>query len=359
MAIAQLHHTLSERVKVLLPDERVTRVRTLVWLLCGLVNSGSVHLAAIGGYIPGTSTQLSKVRKLARWLDNRHVCVRSWYKPVAVQLLAAAARDQLWVRLVIDATKVSQTHQLLMVALVTRRRTLPIAWTWVRCRKGHSSADVQHDLFQYVYDLLPAEAHARVMVLGDSEFAPLQSRLTQWGWSYALRQKGSYLVRTSPNHPWQRCDELVTGPGQCCWLTNVELTRVHNHPTNLLALWLPGEKRPWLIATNLPTRQATRLHYSRRMWIEEMFGDFKRHGFDLEATCLRHAERLSRLTLAVALLYVWLFALGAKVIKRGQRRLVDRNDRRDLSVFRIGSDFLKRCIANQSPCPLPPVPYLS
>ena len=95
------------------------------------------------------------------------------------------------------------------------------------------------------------------------------------------------------------------------------------------------------------------------MWIEEMFGDFKRHGFDLEATCLRHVERLSRLTLAVALLYVWPFACGTKVIKACKRRLVDRNDRRNLSIFRIGSDFLKRCIANQSPCPLPPVPYLS
>ena len=160
---------------------------------------------------------------------------------MAVQLLTAAVRDLPYVRLVIDATKVSQNHQLLMVALVTRRRTLPIAWTWVRCRKGHSSARVQRDLLKCVYDLLPPEAHARVMLLGDSEFAPLQSLLTRWDRLYALRQKGSYLVRTSPNHSWQRCDELVTGPDQCCWLTDVELTRVHSHPTNLLALWLPGE----------------------------------------------------------------------------------------------------------------------
>jgi hypothetical protein len=38
------------------------------------------------------------------------------------------------------------------------------------------------------------------------------------------------------------------------------------------------------------------------MWIEEMFADFKGHGFDLESTQLRHFERLSRLTLAVAML---------------------------------------------------------
>ncbi len=42
------------------------------------------------------------------------------------------------------------------------------------------------------------------------------------------------------------------------------------------------------------------------MWIEEMFGDMKKHGFNLEQTMLRHFQRLSRLTLAVAiLLFGW------------------------------------------------------
>ena len=42
--------------------------------------------------------------------------------------------------------------------------------------------------------------------------------------------------------------------------------------------------------------------YRCRMWIEEMFGDMKKHGFDLEMTHLRHFLRLSRLTMAVCLL---------------------------------------------------------
>ena len=353
------HPNLSRQVRELLPTERITRVRTLTWLLCGLVYSRSVHLSAIARHIPGVSRQLSKVRKLSRWLDNAKVQVRPYYETVAKALLARAVCTQACVRLVIDATKVSQNHQLLMVALVTRRRTLPIAWTWLRCRKGHSSARVQCALLKYVYTLLPAGALPPIILLGDSEFTPVQSLLSEWGWSYALRQKGSCLVRISPAHAWQRLDELVTEPGQCRWLTHVELTQAHRHPTHLLALWWPGEKKPWLIATDLPTAHQARLHYSRRMWIEEMFGDFKRHGFDLEATCLRHFQRLSRLTLAVSLLYVWLFACGTRAIKDGNRRLVDRNDRRDLSIFRIGLEFLTRCLTNGSPCPLPPVPYLS
>ena len=66
---------------------------------------------------------------------------------------------------------------------------------------------------------------------------------------------------------------------------------------------------PLLLATNLTTRQATLRAYRRRPWIEETFGDMKKHGFDLESTHLCHFLRLSRLTLAVAVLYVWLVAI--------------------------------------------------
>jgi hypothetical protein len=82
------------------------------------------------------------------------------------------------------------------------------------------------------------------------------------------------------------------------------------------------------------------------MWIEEMFGDFKKHGFDLERTMLRHFERLSRLTLAVALLYIWLISIGTRTIRDGLRSLVDRTDRRDLSIFQIGLRFIERCVIN-------------
>jgi hypothetical protein len=66
--------------------------------------------------------------------------------------------------------------------------------------------------------------------------------------------------------------------------------------------WGRGEKEPWLLATNLLECQEALSCYRRRMWIEEMFADFKGHGFDLESTQLRSFARLSRLTLAVAIL---------------------------------------------------------
>lgn len=82
------------------------------------------------------------------------------------------------------------------------------------------------------------------------------------------------------------------------------------------------------------------------MWIQETIGDMKRNGFDLERTHLRHFLHLSRLTLAVVLLYVRLVAFGSQVIKSGQRRCADRSDRQDLIIFRIGRNMSERRITN-------------
>ena len=50
-----------------------------------------------------------------------------------------------------------------------------------------------------------------------------------------------------------------------------------------MTVWRRGEKQPWFLVTNLPDKTLALRLYTRRMWIEEMFGDFKRNGFDLEA----------------------------------------------------------------------------
>jgi hypothetical protein len=87
--------------------------------------------------------------------------------------------------------------------------------------------------------------------------------------------------------------------GSVGWYPQTVLTGDSAYPTHLLILWKKTFNEPWLLATNSPC-PALALHlYSRRRWIEEMFGDMKDNGFDLEATHLRASERLNRLTLAV------------------------------------------------------------
>lgn len=347
MKINQLYDKWLKQIMQMRPEERITRVRNMAWLIVGIFASKSVHLSKVAMKIPGSARLVSATRRLSRFLNNPAIRVREWYEPVARHWLQVAADTVGEIRLILDATHVGFGHQWLMVALAFHRRAIPIAWTWVKSARGHSSAQVQLALLAYVRKLLPLGA--RVLLTGDCEFesGEVQEQVeTVWHWHFALRQKPNNLVRFPGQEFWQPLNSLVTQPGQKIWLEGCFLTRKHNRPANLLAYWNFGETTPWLIATNLPSGFATLKAYARREWIDEMFGDLKKNGFNLESSHLHDFLRLSRLTLAIALLHTWLMFTGSNLMDTPERSLVDRSDRRDLSIFQIGLRFIERCLTN-------------
>jgi len=346
MPINRQYHTWFQRIGELRPGQRVTQVRNFVWLLVGIHQSRSVTLSHIAGKIPGKAKLLSTVRRLGRFLGNPAIRVRTWYAPIARQWLAAQFRHLGEIRLIVDGTKIGYGHQLLIVCLTYRKRAIPIAWTWVKHVKGHSSAQKQLALLAYVRSLIPPGA--AVFLVGDCEFGAVAvlRQLDSWHWLYVLRQKSDTCVWFSEKEGWQTFGSHFQKAGQSVWLGTGYLTINHIYRVNLLVHWKRGEKEPWCLATNLPDKGMALRCYARRPWIEEMFGDFKKHGFDLERTKLCHFQRLSRLTLAVAILYVWMVSTGTRVVHSGKRHLVDRNDRRDLSIFQIGLRMIERCLTN-------------
>ena len=346
MPINEIYRTWIRRICELRPGQRITQVRNFVWLMVGIFHSRSVQLSQVASKIPGPAQNLSTVRRLSRFLDNPAIQVREWYEPIARQWLEAQLCWIGEIRLIVDGTKVGFGHQLLMVSLAYRRRAIPIAWTWVKQVRGHSSAHQQLALLQYVKGLLPRKS--AVFLVGDSEFGSISvlRQLDQWQWFYVLRQKAHTCVWNDQQADWQKLSSFVHQEGQSVWLPNTYLTKHDIYPMSVLIHWADGEQESWCLATNLPDRTLTLRYYKRRMWIEEMFGDLKGHGFDLESTMLRHFSRLSRLTLAVVFLYVWLLSNGGKFIRAGLRHLVDRKDRRDLSLFQIGLRILERKLLN-------------
>jgi hypothetical protein len=342
MPITELYHIWKKKLTDLRPQERITRLRNFSWLLVGLYTSQSVHQSKIAAKLPGQPCLPSRTRRLARLLDNPAFRVREWYYPLAqglLQSLAAAGE----VRLIVDGSAVAAQptvgfgHQLLMVAVAYRKRAIPLAWTWVKGSRGHSSGLKQVALLAYVHSLLPPKA--TVLLVGEAEFGAVavQKQLKKWHWAFVLRQKGQALVFAFGQRTAHRLDRLVSAAGDLAWLPQARLTQQHRWRVNVLAYWQLGEKQPWLLTTNLPQPQLVLRAYRRRMWVEEMFGDLKGHGFDLESTHLHNFLRLSRLTLA----------FGAQTIKNGHRRLVDRNDRRDYSLFRIGWHMADRRLINE------------
>jgi Transposase DDE domain len=355
LPIPQLYRSLHLYLMQRIPDDCDSRLTNLIYLMMGLFQSRSVQLHLVARKTPIRAKKLSIVKRFERFLQNPAIRVRSWYHPFAHLLLQSAAQAG-HIHLIIDASKVAFGFRLLRVSLAYQRRSLPIAWTWCAGSRGQSSTATQVKLLEYVYRLLPRQA--QVTLVGDSEFGRplLIENLRFWGWDYALRQPGDNLVMVRGTGQWQRLDRFPLTKGQPIWMGRVLLTQASPYPTHLLLYWQAGEDKPWYLATNLLDPRAVLRLYRRRMWIEEMFGDMKKHGFDLETSHLRHFLRLSRLTLAVCLLYLWLVALAEHVILSKLTDEIDRTDRRDLSIFRLGWDFLERRLALCDPIPSVTIP---
>jgi hypothetical protein len=132
MPISTLYHTWNQRISKLRPDQRITQVRGFVCLMIRIYSSRSVYVSRIAGTIPSSAKLLSPVRRFSRLLNNSAIHTREWNAPIAKQWLEAQFRHLGEIRLIVDASKIGFAHQLLIVCLVYRRRSIAIAWTWVR-----------------------------------------------------------------------------------------------------------------------------------------------------------------------------------------------------------------------------------
>ncbi len=211
MPINTLYDTWFRRIQELRPGQRLTQVRNVVWLIIGIYQSRSVCLSRIASKIPGPAKLVSTTRRLSRFLDNPHIRVREWYEPIAREWLETQFRGVGEIRLIVDGTKIGFRHQLLIVCLAYRKRAVPIAWTWVKHVKGHSSAGKQLALLTYVKQLLPRGV--AVFLVGDCEFGSVAvlRQLDRWSWFYVLRQKA---IRCSGSmKPWDGAPLAITFSG--------------------------------------------------------------------------------------------------------------------------------------------------
>lgn len=175
MTTNHLYDTWFQRIRELRLSQRITQPRNFAWLVYGIYLSRSVYLSRIAGKIPGQAKLQSIIKHLDRFLDNPALRVREWYKPIAVEWLERHYARLGEIHLIVDGTKVGFGHQLLMISLAYRKRAIPIAWTWVKHVRGHSTGDKQIALLAYVKTLIPPRAI--VFLVGDTEFGPIVGSL--------------------------------------------------------------------------------------------------------------------------------------------------------------------------------------
>jgi hypothetical protein len=313
----------------------------------GILQSQSANLSKIANHLPMTTEAESRVTLIRRWLMNRHIKVWKIYKQVLEHVLSGWSAEEACI--ILDGVMVSGGRwQIYRVSLRHGCRAIPLAWKLV-AGQGLVKVSQLKPMLEKVQRFLRKYVK-RVIFLADAGFRDCDwaQLCEEMHWNYGIRiASNTYL--TFPEGTSNRLDQLVR-PYQNRYFQNVLLTRAEKHKANVSVTWTTDKKgEPEMVAimSDQIACRARLREYRNRMSIEQSFRDDKSGGFDLEHTRLRHAERIDRLLLAVAIATLWCHELGEFVLAQGEaaRCQVDPAFRRTLSLFQLGLRWLKRVLA--------------
>jgi hypothetical protein len=318
-------------------------VVTLAMMIAGIVLSRKAQLSVMSEEIPGPAKNQSHEMRMRRFVRNQRIDVELTYMPFARQILAALADRPLV--LAMDGSQVGRGCMVLMVGVVYQSRLLPLAWTVYRGKKGHTTAARHIEVLEKVRVLIPDGAE--VILLGDAEYDTtdmLDWVQTETSWQFVMRTGPNLLVRH--NREWFKIADFARVPGQLQMLHEIGFTQTADLPANLVVWWGVDYQDPIFLISSLPNASLSARFYDRRFRIETFFSDQKSRGFHIHKSHLSDPVRLSRLLIAACLAYIWMIGLGLFTLVTGNHQLIDRTDRVDKSIFRLGLDWLKYALKN-------------
>jgi hypothetical protein len=313
-------------------------VVTLAMMIAGIVLSKKAQLSAMSAEIPYSAKDRSIEKRMCRFVQHEKVDVEITYMPFAQQILRALATESLL--LAMDGSQVGRGCMVLMTGVIYRSRLLPIAWVVYKGKKGHTSAERHIEVLKKVLPLIPEKS--AVILLGDAEYDTTEMLLwveTETSWFFAMHTSPSILVKSG--FTWEKISKLTVRKGRLRMIRDVEFTKTSALPANLVLWWGTEYENPIYLVTNLPSGSYACWYYRRRFRIETFFSDQKSRGFHIHKSHLANPERISRLLIAACLAYIWMIALGLLTLASGKHKLVDRTDRVDKSLFRLGVDWLR------------------
>ena len=168
-------------------------LKTLAWMVVGLIQSGNISLTAWVPYVHSRAMfAQSTVRRLTRWLENERIAVHTLYGPLIQQAIAEWGDQRVY--LALDTSMVWNTSCLVRISLVSRGRAIPLVWTVLEHPSRSVAYHVYKEMLDQVAELLPCQC--TVVFTADRGFADthLMAHLTRLGWHWRMRITGSFWV---------------------------------------------------------------------------------------------------------------------------------------------------------------------
>jgi hypothetical protein len=248
------------------------------------------------------SKKNSLLQQTKRMLGNKWVDWELFFLPFAIHVLHKAAQKGELV-FVVDGSQTGKGHTALMISVLIRGFSIPIAWVVKAGEKGHFPEQMHLDLLQMLLPAVPPSC--RVVLLGDGEFDG--QRLRDW----CAHNRWEFVLRTA-------CDRQIDCGGELARIDS--LSPAKGHCTVFVPDALNGanavywhEKRfkdPIFLLTNMEVGNMACRYYKKRFKIETMFKHLKSKGFQLHKTQLQCAIKISNLIMVAAMAFIFTFCFG-------------------------------------------------
>src|SRR5215217_7311390 len=169
--ITEIAASLSAELKQRLPKQRRTQRVKLALLVATMLDVRSANLMDLAAGLPreadrtgpsGNAQRYMRYQWITRLLGNPLVISDEIMEPFSREVLERAAASDEPLSLILDQSKMSDRHQVLMLALRCGERALPLAWR-VEETDGAIGFDTQQALLEAVARWLPEEASVRLM----------------------------------------------------------------------------------------------------------------------------------------------------------------------------------------------------
>jgi hypothetical protein len=319
--------------------------RALALFSLGMAAAQDCRLARVATVVPGAATAPSTTRRFERLLANPRLDVRAVRAAIGAAVLEQARGQTVW--LALDETPQGHAEHgprlvTLALRLVYRERAFPLAW--VCYRPGEAPAPLPELVTAVVTEvaaLVPTDIQVVLLTDRGLSWPAVVDHCRRLGWSFLLRVQGQTRIQTADD--WTGpLQELAPRPGTRWHGQGCVFKDAGWRDVNVVAVWHRGTTQPWLLVTDLAPTWVRCAQYRHRMDEEQSFRDDKSHGFDWDHSRVRDPAHMERLLLVLQLAVGFILAQGTFVLEHGCRHLLERPDRRTLSIFTLGLRWFAR-----------------
>ncbi|WP_028954128.1 transposase [Synechocystis sp. PCC 7509] len=324
----------------------IRHLKTLCWMMVGMIESQNVHLNGFGVYINSRAQYAqSHQRRFRRCLSNRRIDISATHQVLMAQALSTWGKKRLYLSL--DTTMVWNCFCLIWVGVVYRGRTVVVAWRIVPQASSTVKLWAIQRVLRQAARIVPAEVE--VVVLADRGFADgkfMKYLRETLQWHFRIRIKRSFQFQLDGQ--WRKVASVSLPPGQAYFTPAIAIGKTRPYGDVYLAFAHDRQSgEDWVIVSDEPTTLQTFAQYRLRFQVEESFLDLKSNGFNLEASRLRDKFALTQLCGVIALTTLFLVLQGTQVVTSGKRRFVDTHWNRGMSYLRLGWNWIRLALTRQ------------